>query len=314
METSTYSAPCMALSTLAAGFYPILTIPPLESEEAGLETLRNVAKVAWLLTPKAYALPSCMLPQPSSYRPLNASCARHLAGHFVLSTLQPQGQAQGHIPHALEGRDHVLVIANTVSDTCAGISNHWQIMCQTLPFVGDVLGRLLKNAYQEVSLSVTTEPKPPNGVYAVFGFTSVVNLIIGLEQDGIIDGFMTHYLRELKKPIELPGEDGTGSESQGEPYLNTAYGHMICYWDGSAHYLMYLVMVAAIAWEVANGLDFEHLGSFVIPIHLLPQEDTGGTLLLKIALDCPSELCRLYTQFQEPYLKDPAAYPKIQVK
>ncbi|XP_030016207.1 transmembrane 6 superfamily member 1 [Sphaeramia orbicularis] len=200
-------------------------------------------------------------------------------------------------------------------------------------------------------------------VYAVFAFLSVVNLIIGLEQDNIIDGFVTFYLR------------------QADPHINTAHGHMISYWDGCVHYLMYLLVIAAITWEDsyraiglywvgsflmcaivyilgnAVGKYGTHVGPFYL-LHLLYvtvsvwacfrifsqpstqeltsiQKTNRRSLLQRpldllfviylipafafcvfrglIALDCSSEWCQDYTQQYEPYLKDPSAYPKVQM-
>ncbi|CAI5645011.1 unnamed protein product [Oreochromis niloticus] len=197
-------------------------------------------------------------------------------------------------------------------------------------------------------------------VYAVHAFLSVVNLIIGLEQDNIIDGFVTFYLKEAN------------------PHINTAHGHMISYWDGCVHYLMYLLMIAAITWgDNYRAIGLYWVGSFLmramvyilgnavghrggsegrlapqtcgLGIHHLPHSSAGflcvqrpgkkkgiglpsmhttvdyflsvGCLshikllcyVFEVVLDCSSKWCQDYTQQYEPYLKDPSAYPKVQM-
>uniref|UniRef100_A0A8C8RYG1 Transmembrane 6 superfamily member 2 n=1 Tax=Pelusios castaneus TaxID=367368 RepID=A0A8C8RYG1_9SAUR len=203
-------------------------------------------------------------------------------------------------------------------------------------------------------------------VFTVFSFTSVIDLIISLEEDGYISGFMEFYMKE------------------GEPYLRTAYGIMICYWDGTVHYLLYLAMIAAIAHRKSyRNLGLYWLGSLMmsivvflpgnllgkygseirpafllnVPYLLIPiwagmrlfsepkslhcctaekvaveqkkslsqrPLDLGLILFFLVAaaftffrglvvLDCPSDSCFNYIYQYEPYLRDPVAYPKVQM-
>ncbi|NXA07433.1 TM6S2 protein, partial [Sapayoa aenigma] len=203
-------------------------------------------------------------------------------------------------------------------------------------------------------------------VFVLFSFISVVDLIIALEEDGFISGFMEVYVRE------------------GEPYLRTAHGIMICYWDGIVHYGLYLTMIGAIGHRKNyRSLGLFWVGSLMMsivvfllgnmigkystelsPSFLLnlpyililvwagvrlfqqpkalpwlspekvaeeqrkalyqrPQDVLLVLVLLltaaftffrgMVVLDCPSDSCFEYIYQHEPYLRDPVAYPKVQV-
>uniref|UniRef100_A0A8C5QA79 Transmembrane 6 superfamily member 2 n=1 Tax=Leptobrachium leishanense TaxID=445787 RepID=A0A8C5QA79_9ANUR len=221
-----------------------------------------------------------------------------------------------------------------------------------------------------VILYIFVQGDPPSDplfyVFAIFSFTSVIDLIIWLEEDGYIKGFMEFYMKE------------------GEPYLRTAHGLLICLWDGTVHYVLYLLMLAAIAsGRSYKAVGLFWLGSLVmsmliflpgnivgkygteirpafflnVPYVLLPvwagmRIFRGSHVLPKIsaekvsmsqkegivqrpydmaliayllaaiaftvfrgllALDCPSDACFTYIYQYEPYLKDPVAYPKVQM-
>ncbi|XP_033108780.1 transmembrane 6 superfamily member 1-like [Anneissia japonica] len=143
-------------------------------------------------------------------------------------------------------------------------------------------------------------------VFSLFAFTSVVDLVIGLELDGVINNFVAFYLKE------------------GEPYLNTAYGTMINYWDGTGHYCMYLMMVTAIVWKLNVVFSFsqkikaQKKSIFQRPFDLmmviyLLTSCVFSFIRMLAALNSPILFAQAYVKFYEPYLLDPVIYPKLQM-
>ncbi|XP_062968937.1 transmembrane 6 superfamily member 2 [Cynocephalus volans] len=227
-----------------------------------------------------------------------------------------------------------------------------------------ILGLLLVAIYSLSHGEISYDPL--YAVFAVFAFTSVVDLLIALQEDGYVMGFMDFYTKE------------------GEPYLRTAHGVFICYWDGTIHYLLYLAMAGAIHRRKRyRNLGLYWLGSFTmsilvflpgnilgkysseirpafflaVPYMLVPcwagmrvfnqsraptcctpnmvQEEQKKGLLQRpadlaliiylilagfftlfrglVVLDCPTDACFVYIYQYEPYLRDPVAYPKVQM-
>ncbi|XP_049983726.1 transmembrane 6 superfamily member 2 isoform X2 [Alexandromys fortis] len=228
-----------------------------------------------------------------------------------------------------------------------------------------ILGLLFMAVYSLSHGEITYDPL--YAVFVFFSFTSVVDLVIALQEDGYMVGFMDFYTKE------------------GEPYLRTAHGIFICYWDGTVHYLLYLAMAGAIRKRKRyRNLGLYWLGSFAMSLlvflpgnilgkysseirpafflailyMLVPcwagvkifsqsraptsytlnmvQEEQKKGLLQRpadlvmvtylvlaafftlfrglVVLDCPTDACFIYIYQYEPYLRDPVAYPKLQVR
>ncbi|XP_036065412.1 hyaluronan and proteoglycan link protein 4 isoform X1 [Onychomys torridus] len=110
-----------------------------------------------------------------------------------------------------------------------------------------ILGLLFMAVYSLSHGEITYDPL--YAVFEIFSFTSVVDLVIALQEDGYMMGFMDFYTKE------------------GEPYLRTAHGIFICYWDGTVHYLLYLAMAGAIRKRKRyRNLGLYWLGSFAMSL------------------------------------------------
>ncbi|XP_029814491.1 transmembrane 6 superfamily member 2-like, partial [Manacus vitellinus] len=144
-------------------------------------------------------------------------------------------------------------------------------------------------------------------VFVVFSFVSGVDLIIALEEDGFISGFMEVYVRE------------------GEPYLRTAHGIMICYWDGVVHYGLYLTMVMAIGHRKNyRNLGLFWLGSLLMSVVVFLLGNMIGKYSSELSpsflLNLPYILlllwagARLFQQPREPLLLSPEKVAEEQRK
>ncbi|XP_021936723.1 transmembrane 6 superfamily member 1-like isoform X2 [Zootermopsis nevadensis] len=117
----------------------------------------------------------------------------------------------------------------------------YTLLCELLPPVGmlGLAGAILAGVL--AIFVILTKGKVKNKMYygfAVFIFTGIIDILSGLEMDGIVHGFLTLYLKH------------------GEPYLVSAWGAVVAYWDGTVFLTCYIIM----AYLSSNGRSYRTIG------------------------------------------------------
>ncbi|XP_059151320.1 transmembrane 6 superfamily member 1-like [Physella acuta] len=147
------------------------------------------------------------------------------------------------------------------------------VICLLLSMLGPAI--LLRRQIKNV--------EPLMYVLGVFCWTCMIDLGIGLELDHYISNFIGFYLAE------------------GEPYLRTAHGTVINYWDGTTHFGLYLIILTLYSQrksyrECALFWVGSILNSMVV---LLPGGIAGNhPFKLSILLNTPYILVPLFAGFK----------------
>ncbi|BFY97690.1 hypothetical protein BsWGS_00730 [Bradybaena similaris] len=111
----------------------------------------------------------------------------------------------------------------------------------------------------------------------------MIDLIIGLELDGFISNFMRFYLAD------------------GEPYLMTAHGAAINYWDGIIHFVLYLTMIILYTKRKSyRVVGLYWIGTVLNSMIVLLQGATAGNhpIKLSIMLNTPYAVLPLLAAFK----------------
>jgi hypothetical protein len=139
-----------------------------------------------------------------------------------------------------------VAVALVVGVLAVPVCYSYTVLCELLfpeEMLGmDILGIAIAILAAVLAISVfLTWERVKNKMYygfALFIFSSVIDLILGLEMDGIVRGFLPNYLK------------------YGEPYLMSAWGAVAAYWDGTVFLTCYIIM----AYLASNGRTYRTIG------------------------------------------------------